>query len=1072
MGPIIYNLTFPTEPSLKALVLRLSGAASLNNVYEINITSLIEFIDKSIDDFSFLLNLPFTLTIGKPALVESEASTSDTADLLTFSGLVTSYRLQERLGDYLVFKLRVGPKLCLLKNLKQNRIHLNLNSLEIIKESLKFGGLNSEALKINAKWTDYPRREFIFQYEESLIDFILRTLEREGLSMHFESQLGQEFIVITDAPQQKPSLKRADSEIEIIFRQSSGLNPEGEEAQIYNLKRFEKLPPHKLLLKEYDWENPLRALNVFGLVSETGRGQAHLYGENFNSLAEGQRLFNIRKEEFISASESFSGQSSLAGLKPGYSFKVKNHPLESFNDRFLLIKTFFSGSLAGSISSRLGYDFGLDEKFKHVFEFRRLSTPFRPQRVIKAPKISGSLNAFIDGAGSGKNPELDDYGRYKVLLPLDLSGRANGSASSWLRLAQPHSGKGFGQHFPLLPGTEVMLSFIDSNPDRPVIASAVPNAESAGLINNATSNLSGFTTRGGSSLLFDDREQKQKVSLSSGSNRAALHLTTNSPTNLSLHADTINIITMQNLSIFGLFNHIFSPISHTIEANANLPFLQAFNLISAAEGSSTAANDLSQAITDNPEAGTVSGLNKSNASVLASGLTSIFNLSLDSIFTLCNCAATIASLKSTPSQFNPHRNLISIMADGNNAKLQLNAKDNGLSGFMALFSFVTQLGQMASSVGNTARNIGELSNKTKSESDSSNYSPTAIDLKKASYWAASGSNALNVIFQLLLSLPVVKGLASKGTKKGCSIENKHSYLALKAFHSASLSTHGPIIIESTKANLANLLTLGDFDNLKPLEPIKSESLNENADWEKSKTILTSSELIKTLAEEIALYSDNSLIAKSGSLVQILSGPRAEEINQTTLFDTKLTALKAIGNSTNSIPDSPKAPLAQLSREFFQTKGQSYDSEFNQGLIYKTQTNGAPLMISTASVQSEISFIQGDSDLNSPKAAALNLSEQGLLARASEKIKLILSALPAKASIEVNDDCALTIEENSNELKAPNASLKLDLSSIALKGLTSIELECAQSKLKITPQEITFSLPGKTVTLSALISKYE
>ncbi|MFW5640950.1 MAG: phage baseplate assembly protein V, partial [Thermodesulfobacteriota bacterium] len=127
----------------------------------------------------------------------------------------------------------------------------------------------------------------------------------------------------------------------------------------------------------------------------------------------------------------------------------------------------------------------------------------------------GTINATIDAEGSGEYAELDDQGRYKVRFPFDLSGRDGGKASHWVRMAQPYAGTDHGMHFPLHKGTEVLLTFIEGDPDRPIIAGAVPNPEKPSVIQDETQTKAAITTSGQNKIHFEDQQGIQRILLQS-----------------------------------------------------------------------------------------------------------------------------------------------------------------------------------------------------------------------------------------------------------------------------------------------------------------------------------------------------------------------------------------------------------------------------------------------------------------------------------------------------------------------------------------------------------------------------
>jgi type VI secretion system secreted protein VgrG len=140
---------------------------------------------------------------------------------------------------------------------------------------------------------------------------------------------------------------------------------------------------------------------------------------------------------------------------------------------------------------------------------------FRPERNTPRPRINGTMNATIDAAGDGQYAEIDDEGRYKVVLPFDQSGNSEGRASRWVRMAQPYSGANYGMHFPLHKGTEVLLTFIDGDPDRPIISGSVPNPDTMSPVTGGNQTASVIRTGGGNQIRIEDNDGGQQIHLSS-----------------------------------------------------------------------------------------------------------------------------------------------------------------------------------------------------------------------------------------------------------------------------------------------------------------------------------------------------------------------------------------------------------------------------------------------------------------------------------------------------------------------------------------------------------------------------
>jgi hypothetical protein len=137
---------------------------------------------------------------------------------------------------------------------------------------------------------------------------------------------------------------------------------------------------------------------------------------------------------------------------------------------------------------------------------------FRPERTAHKPKIAGTMHAHIDAEGSGEYAELDDHGRYKIRLPFDINDdHGDGKASAFVRMAQPYAGTEHGMHFPLHKGTEVLLTFIDGDPDRPIIAGAVPNPDTMSPVTSANQSESVIKTAGDNKIRIEDRVGTERI---------------------------------------------------------------------------------------------------------------------------------------------------------------------------------------------------------------------------------------------------------------------------------------------------------------------------------------------------------------------------------------------------------------------------------------------------------------------------------------------------------------------------------------------------------------------------------
>jgi len=413
-----------------------------------------------------------------------------------FNGILIQFEETQEFNDYLFFKAVLAPKLWWLSLTHHNQVFLDLSIPEIMEDALKDGGLKpiyDFAFNLNPN-NIYNKLEYICQYDESHFNFVSRWAEREGLYYFFEQTPNGEKVVFTDTKMEHKDLLLGK---DLIYDPQSGLAALHTKEVIQSFICKHNLLPQRVYLKDYNYLKPSQAMEGIADVDENGRGENYIYGVNFDSVNEGNRLAKIRAEALLCRKSIFQGESSVPFMVPGYTFDLNEHYRDMYNRKYLVTDITHEGHQTGYLIS--GISDAIESRDEEMFYSNTFSAvysdeQFRPEHLSKKPKISGTINAKVDASGSGEHAELDEHGRYKVILPFDRSGRFGGKASAFFRMMQPSAGQNQGMHFPLHKGTEVLLTFIDGNPDRPVIAGAVPNPETSSPVTDANQAVSAIVT--------------------------------------------------------------------------------------------------------------------------------------------------------------------------------------------------------------------------------------------------------------------------------------------------------------------------------------------------------------------------------------------------------------------------------------------------------------------------------------------------------------------------------------------------------------------------------------------------
>ena len=486
-------------------VVKFSGRQAISQPYEFTIT--LSAHDSDIDLKGVLRNPATLMILGG-------------AEVVPINGVLKSFEQMHEANQRVFYRAVLVPKLWHLGLYRENRLFLDKSVPQILDEVLKQSGLTSADYELKLT-RNYPAWEYVCQYAESNLDFISRWMEREGIYYFFKQTPNGEKVVITDnssVHEDVPGLSM------LPYSPAAGLVPEEDEV-VTGLISRQQILPKKVILKDYNYRKPTLDVRAEADVDPNGREDVYIYGEHFKDPSQGKELASIRAGEFLCRETMYYGQATSPQLAPGFLFELAGHYRGSCNRRFLITEVEHHGRATGVLLAGLG-DEERDAQpgYSNSFVCIPSSTQFRPERKTSRPRINGMMNAVIDAAGDGSTAELDDQGRYKVILPFDLSGRSGGKASRWVRMAQPYSGSDYGMHFPLHKGAEVLLTFIDGDIDRPIISGAVPNPNTQSPVTNANQTKSVIRDKFGNEIIMDATPGDEHIRLHSPHHRSFVNL--------------------------------------------------------------------------------------------------------------------------------------------------------------------------------------------------------------------------------------------------------------------------------------------------------------------------------------------------------------------------------------------------------------------------------------------------------------------------------------------------------------------------------------------------------------------
>lgn len=420
-----------------------------------------------------------------------------------WNGIIAGLELLREHGKYALYQLTMAPELWHLTLTHHSRVFTDRTVPEIISAILADSGITDFELRLNE---NYKKLEHVCQYKETRLAFIGRLMEREGIYYFFEQGDSAEKLIITDHKSyHKPIAPKPYRFYGLVGADASA----GEAIEEFRCKL--QALPKKAKFKDYDYNNPV--LDVSGDAAiAAGPGELVVYGENFATPDDGARYAKLKSEQLLARKSVFQGHGQAFYLRPGYAFTLEEHPRASFNDEYVAIEVEHVGNQSATtadLKELLGFD--NDEIYRAHFKAILNKVQFRAERLTPWPRIHGVVDGVIDGPAGGPYAEIDGQGRYKVRIFFDESGLPDGSASTWVRMLQPHGGSPEGFHFPQRKGTEVHIVFLGGDPDRPVIAGVAHNKQTPSAVTAANHTFNVIQTGGLNRVELDDLEGSQYI---------------------------------------------------------------------------------------------------------------------------------------------------------------------------------------------------------------------------------------------------------------------------------------------------------------------------------------------------------------------------------------------------------------------------------------------------------------------------------------------------------------------------------------------------------------------------------
>ncbi|MFP5394251.1 MAG: type VI secretion system Vgr family protein, partial [Gammaproteobacteria bacterium] len=436
------------------------------------------------------------------------------------NGYVHSFGFSHSDGGFAFYHAQIVPWLSYLKQRVNSRIFQDESVIGVIESIFKkdYNGLAKYEFRTSQS---YAPVNYIVQYDETDEHFISRLMEKYGLFYYFEHTIGGHVMVISDDSCSPAFCPAQEAHAEVQF---NGGNRWHDQDSVTAFAAERHLQPTKVSLNTFDFKSP-NTIPYVEMPTMTQQGNMptmEIYDGNpafsYKNKEEGEREAKLRLEVMEWQAKIFTGASDCRGLIPGHTFKLLDHhwfdPTTSGDNQFLVLSVQYS--------ARNNYfERGQSDVYRNSFTAIRSKIPYRPRRAHQAPRMPGPQTATVVGP-KGTEIHTDKYGRIKVQFHWDRYGRRDERSSCWIRVSQPWAGQGWGTISIPRIGQEVIIDYLEGDPDRPVCTGRLFNADQPapyGLPDGA--HMMGFKSRstpgggGFCEMVIHDQKGKELINIHS-----------------------------------------------------------------------------------------------------------------------------------------------------------------------------------------------------------------------------------------------------------------------------------------------------------------------------------------------------------------------------------------------------------------------------------------------------------------------------------------------------------------------------------------------------------------------------
>ena len=425
------------------------------------------------------------------------------------SGYVTRFAQRGFEGKHCVYEMQLKPWLWLLTRTSDCRIFQEMSVPDIVKQVFEDHPVARYEFKLLRPYRSW---NYCVQYRETDFNFVARLLEHEGIYWYVEHDESGHKVILCDSASGHDAAPGCES----LPFYGSGAQAAPQLEYVQSWTSAQCVKPGKVVITDYDFQRPSSGLETAQNRKrdyDLSDGEVFDYPGGYIQTGDGSQYVEDRLDELQTGFETYDGSTNAQGVHTGHLLSLTRHPRETENAQYLVTGTLLNVQQAASEAG------SGETSLRCSFSCIPAAQQYRPPRRTPKPLVPGPQTAIVTGP-AGEEIHTDKFGRVKVQFHWDRRGQRNERSSCWVSVAHPWAGSNFGGiHIPRI-GQEVIVGFIEGDPDAPIIIGRTYNGENLppwDLPANATQ--SGFLTRstkGGSygnanAIRFEDKQGAEQL---------------------------------------------------------------------------------------------------------------------------------------------------------------------------------------------------------------------------------------------------------------------------------------------------------------------------------------------------------------------------------------------------------------------------------------------------------------------------------------------------------------------------------------------------------------------------------